>query len=64
MDPTQAATIGAGKTERGVSVSQTLKLSSTYISPRLAARLEEAEQCQMTTTVAPMGYGKAATMRG
>ncbi len=44
-------------------MNETAKINSIYISPRLAARLEEAENCRVTTIVAPMGYGKSTTMR-
>lgn len=39
------------------------QLNTTYISPRLAARLEEIEHCRLTTVVAPMGYGKSTAVR-
>ncbi len=39
------------------------RINSIYINPRLAARLDEAELCQITTIVAPMGYGKSTAVR-
>ena len=44
-------------------MEQTPQINSTYISPRLAARLAEAEHSQVTTVVAPMGYGKSTAVR-
>ena len=44
-------------------MEQTPQINSTYISPRLAARLAEAEHRQVTTVVAPMGYGKSTAVR-
>ena len=44
-------------------MEQTPQINSTYISPRLAARLAEAEHSQVATVVAPMGYGKSTAVR-
>lgn len=44
-------------------MEQIPKINSTYISPRLAQRLAEAEYSQVTTVVAPMGYGKSTAVR-
>ena len=43
-------------------MEQTPQINSTYISPRLAQRLAEAEHSQVTTVVAPMGYGKSTAV--
>ena len=44
-------------------MEQIPQINSTYISPRLAARLAEAEHSQVATVVAPMGYGKSTAVR-
>lgn len=44
-------------------MAQTPQINSIYISPRLAACLQEAERCQVTTLVAPVGYGKSTAAR-
>ena len=44
-------------------MEQIPQINSIYISPRLASRLAEAEYGQVTTIVAPMGYGKSTAVR-
>ena len=45
------------------AMEQIPQINSIYISPRLASRLAEAEYGQVTTIVAPMGYGKSTAVR-